>query len=497
MTLRHPSLVLVGALVAGCADPAPPGSLATPPSALASGVASAPSSVATSPSAPSASASSATQAAGDAPPDHWSTSQRDPDTAKVLQEAREGMEPFAAFSMESDDGGEGELYLERAGADLRGRWDDTVVRGRLDGEVITLDDVGTSAVVFRGKLVGASLTGTLRGEGEERAARSLPRAPIETLSAKLNPTMDGRGLEIVLEGGKVKSAKAVVYGRDKPKKTTAEIDPRGIVVTDDRGSFPLFATARGFVGRPRGGGILSSSIEPPSRKSLPFEHGDVKLTSRHMKKGRRGTSCDIDVELVSIAGTPRDAPLAKQLEQLAVDAGAGFWPSGEAPPTLASFQCNVDAMNDTIIQSATFEAAPLPHGFIDLGWSGYSRMSAMTPPATSEGCRVLDAKKGELVDLATTLPDAAVKVLVKHADRGFARMLRSRQLTRDDFFVADHLESLDGAGVCATADGVRVLVPTGVITKRLPGPPYRFDVPRAAITPALPEAHVLRDIWAD
>lgn len=499
---RHAALAFVlvasvSSVPTGCKPrPSQPQSTDAGPLLSASAPTSATAAMSAAPAAPPVTASFAAH-------DHWSTATRDPKTDPLFRNHRPGAF-FHASSVESDDGSEGDLYLERDGDTLFGRWGLTVVDGKLasDGKAFELRDVGTEQTIFEGRLEGAELVGVIGAEGVLRRVRSLPARPIAEATFKLTHGEGPRLLTIEVQDGAVKRATFSTYGKNAKKDVPFPVrrEADRFVVRDDQTEWSLWPTAGGVIGRSATGQLVRQdhgvSVDEP--KPLPFTRGALTLGVTHLRKGKPNTKCDIDIELPTVKGIPNAEGLEKTLQRAVIDAGVGMWPSGEPPPTLASFVCQKDPFVDIQIQSASTAVTPLGGGFIGLEVKGYARFSSMGGVTASSDCLLLDQTRGELVpDLLNKLPDPVTEVVRVQADRALKREMRSAKLDRDDFYVVESLESIGSSmSVCPTGRGLRLLIPLGTITKNIAGSgPIAIDIANKHLLPHFQPDHPLRSLF--
>lgn len=443
---------------------------------------------------------------------------RDPTSRPSAEERTRGeKELFLAVSVEGPLGEEGELVLfsnDRSGRSfgVSGMWDDTAVhaivsgRGPTGDRPVFLHDRGTNATIFEGFSVDdeRGLRGTLRGEGEVREVHSLPPRSLRTLEETVQLSEAGRTMNLSFSGGIVKKATYSVFA-PKPKGKKEAVLPTRLAqdhvlfVHDDRGEWPLFATARGLVGRsPSGALVRGSFVSPSAPSALPIKADGLELRISPLKKGRRGSACEIDLDLPKVQGTPHDAEVEAKVLRAVIDAGAGFWPSGEAPPTLASFVCQKDPSIPLQIQSAKLTGRALGQGFLTARIDGYARFSDMGGVASSSTCLLLDGRAGEVIDdVFSLLPDEARDALLQAVNQRLRRSVRSQTLTRDDFYVRDELPSFgSGVSACVLPSELEVLVPLGLITKAMGGsPPLSVTVPLAIVGDKLPSDHRLAAVF--
>jgi hypothetical protein len=509
----RPRLAIAGTLVALTAVACKPDPRRPAPATSAAPVVS--SAVAVGQPAP---ASSAAPVPAIVAPDHWSTVARDPQTVAGFEaSAPSGTTVAFALSLQSPAGEEGELLVlaepEKAGnVRLFGQWDDTVVEGEATAgaastQAITLRDRGTGLVIFMGRWdrARATLTGTMRAEGELRTVESLPPSawPVAPESVQLSELR--RTASLVFADGMVKKANYSFFAprpagkRDAPLGTRLAGD-HTLVLRDDRGEWPVFATARGLLGRsPEGHLVRGSFASPTELRPLPLAADGLELRKTSLQRGRRGGKCEIDLDLPKMHGTPHDDVIDARLLRTVLDAGAGFWPSGEDKPTLASFVCQNDPTIPLQIQTAQVWARALGRGFVSVRVDGYARFSDMGGVASSSTCLLIDGRRGEVIEkVLDALPDATNELLLRAVNQRLRRNLRSQALTRDDFFVADELPSF-GAGVsaCLLPGRLVVLVPLGTITKAMGGsPPLTAVIPLAPLSASVPPEHPLASLFA-
>lgn len=497
--MRRLRVTVMGAVcvVAAVACKRPP----TPVPATEPATAPSDSALASGSAAPAAAAPSVT--ASFAPPDHWSTVTYDPKTDPLFRTHAAGTF-FVAVTIESDDGPEGDLYLERTGDALFGRWGLTVVDGKVtpDGKTFSLRDVGTEQTIFEGRLEGGQLTGVIGAESALRRVQSLPARPIAETTFKLTHSEGPRLLTIEVQRGEVKRATFSTSGKNAKKGVPFVVRPEAdrFVVRDDQIEWALWPTAAGVVGRSATGQLVRQDhgvvVEEP--KPLPFTRGALTLGATRLRQGKPNTKCDIDIELPTVKGIPNAEAIEKALQRSVIDAGMGMWPSGEPPPTLASFACQKDPFVDIQIQSASTVVTPLPGGFLGLEVKGYARFSSMGGVTAVSDCLLLDANEGEIVpDLLNKLPDEVTEVVRVQADRSLKREMRSAKLDRDDFYLVESLERISsGMSVCPTGKGLRLLIPLGTITKNIGGSgPMAVDIQGKHLLPHFPSGHRFRALF--
>jgi hypothetical protein len=427
------------------------------------------------------------------PPERWSTIHRDPATRAAFAQ-RPGANIKLAVSMESADGYEGELYLEEVeeteGGRLFGRWGTTAVQGKLAGRDIELDDVGTERVIFRGTLENDVVRGTLRAEGEDRAAWSQP-PPARIDDASWGMHFAGGYVSILVEGGEPGRANMMLDHRPVPSEQVSVVrTAHGLALHEPRGRWELRLTAWGMLGR-IGDDLIRIPgprvYEPLKYESPVFTRDGVTFVGE--SSDLTDESCARSVQWVVVTGTPRDAELAFAMRHMTMDLATGAWPPFEARP---SRPCSprrppgVWAPTD----SAGLEVGLLGNGLFDL------RMTGSRGQLRVKRCSLLDVRRGTLHDLLDELPSKVRGDLTKRAARYLARRIRSADLRSDEDYPHASLQGLAGTAMCVSPAGLRLAFDSVVSAQPDTNPwPLWVDVPRAVILPDLPEGHLLRRAW--
>lgn len=426
-----------------------------------------------------------------AAPESWSTLARDPATRTGLEGRARG-ELLLAASTESDDGHEGDVYLETRQGEVFGVWGETHVAGRIDpgGSAIDLADQGTHSVIFTGTLRDGVLDGTLMAEGERRRVRSVKARLLLGSSTSVSLPLTTGIASVAIGPGSAKWVSA-------PAPAEAlKLEPSRLVVGAGSTQWTLSGTAYGLVGRTLTGAFVSARFDDPYGLPLPLEATGVAVRSQHLRSGGPGGPCFLDVEVAKFSGFSRAPTVEDEFLQLYLRASDEGWILRSPGRRWERPTCVGRADFLPRVQTS-IRALSLPAGF--LGFEGTVRTEEKHngPRRASARCQLLDTSAGELTaEVAAAIPSEAREAVRSAVDRSLKRRHRTSRLKIDSSFTDDGFSALsESATACVTSNGLLVEVPHGVITKHGAGDPPRALVPAKVLAAALPEKHPWRRLF--
>ena len=473
---RRPWLesVLVSFLVLGChRDP----SISVPVAKGLSTASAAPSLVA---NADSSSASAVSDGGKSLNPS-WTLAWRAPSSCAELEVPGD---IFVSTVIESDCFEEGPLYLERRGSRLQGILDRTIVVGHLaNSGTIELRDAVTHLVVFRGRAEGTGkVTGTLFAENEERVVRSSAHVPEPFPEGTFTFSILRTSSHVVSEA-KLSRHSTTVSGHvdgygwlnqapfGRAAKGTLDSDVLQLNVGPEK--WTLRAGPGFFVGRVEPGRDVVVLRDPrkfekvgePLPKKVDLGSGQ-SVVPRAVKN--KTINCEVALVIPVIAGVRNATDLNRGFAEQMVNMAMG--PSaGDPVPLPEKLRCSPaeGTKSDPDYMGATYEAADLGGGWLNVRLKGYTRTGGRSTAA--QDCVLVDSAHGKLYESAELLNEAQRATLTGWVEQRLRMMARNAQLDLDDEnYFRNAAPVSDQTALCLTPEGLEVAFNPGEITKTLP-----------------------------
>jgi hypothetical protein len=437
----------------------------------------------------------------------------------------------------SDDFVEGPLTLWRAGTEVWGALDRTVVTGQLVEGRLRLRDAKTRSLLLEGELTQDGLRGMLGGEGRWRAIRSVaaPSRP---------PIPDGAEVVIDLVAARSRMRELRVHrsadslsgsdlgaesGQDQLNGT---VTASGLKLTTPSGDIELRWHGRALVGRAGEEALFSLPLSP-ARSPEPADQTFGAATVRRERLAKP-TGCPIKLDLIRVTGTPHDAELTEAFERMAVAYAMGPWepgakpsarlapllapepvkdaeivaalsgaytpalvdyaqhgrPAGATTPTASQLPCPPGAPSPNALDS-TISLAAVGGGLVAVQVEGYARFNRLSA-FVRVGCYLVDPDRGTMLSPAAELPETVRKALSTLMLRKLRQDERATRLSRNGIYLEDAPQLGRATQLCAGPEGLTVQFQPGEITGYTPNLGPSVLLPAATVLPLLPADSVLR-----